>query len=255
MSFEKPTAVMIDIDGTVADDRHRRHLIKWHEEDLVKRYHKYHMEMFNDEVIGRELIEQSIEAGHQVIFATARPERYRHMTKVWLEGAFPDCGFILEMRPDHNEMSSPQIKLATAHFLSDRYDIICVFDDREDVCQALRKAGYDTTHVTICGPAVGEPSLAPSAKTAGDRLRAMADTFDKRNAQYKDNWRQVPKLVEVLFPNGVPPWLLTDPRWHLFELKLVKLTRFANSELQHTDSIHDDGIYSAMIEHVIQEDL
>lgn len=84
-------------------------------------------------------------------------------------------------------------------------------------------------------------------------LDEMAETFRQRNAVYGDNYRMVAKLVKVLFPNGVPPELVVSDQWHLFELKLVKLSRFAISNLTHTDSIHDDAVYSAMIESIIHE--
>lgn len=90
-------------------------------------------------------------------------------------------------------------------------------------------------------------------KDAGMILDEMADTFRLRNAVYGDNYKMVAKLVAALFPNGVPPELVVTDQWHLFELKLVKLSRFAISNLTHQDSIHDDGVYSAMIESIILE--
>jgi hypothetical protein len=84
-------------------------------------------------------------------------------------------------------------------------------------------------------------------------LDKMADTFRQRNAIYGDNYRMVAKLVKVLFPKGVPSELVVSDQWHLFELKLVKLSRFAISGLTHIDSIHDDAVYAAMIESILHE--
>lgn len=88
-------------------------------------------------------------------------------------------------------------------------------------------------------------------KTAADILEGMATTFRERNAVYGNNYRMIGKMVAVLFPDGVPPELVTRDEWHIFELKLVKLSRFAISNLTHVDSIHDDGVYSAMIEEIL----
>lgn len=89
-------------------------------------------------------------------------------------------------------------------------------------------------------------------QTAADILDAMAATFRERNAVYGDNAVMVGQVMKVLFPNGVE---LNNPEdyhmWHLFELKIVKLTRFAISGLKHEDSIHDDGVYSAMCERLV----
>jgi len=93
----------------------------------------------------------------------------------------------------------------------------------------------------------------PQAKTTDQILGEMAQTFKERNAVYGDNYRMVSKLMAVLFPHGVPSELVTTEHFHLFELKLVKLSRFAISNLTHMDSIHDDAVYSAMIESILTE--
>jgi hypothetical protein len=87
---------------------------------------------------------------------------------------------------------------------------------------------------------------------AAEVLEKMAATFRERNSQYRDNSRMVPKLVQVLFPDCVPSHLVSEEEWHLFELILVKLTRFATSGLTHVDSIHDIAPYAAMIESILQ---
>jgi hypothetical protein len=91
------------------------------------------------------------------------------------------------------------------------------------------------------------------SRTAADVLAEMAQTYRERNKVYGDNFRMVAKLVAVLFPNGVPSELVVTDQWHLFELKLVKLSRFAISNLTHVDSIHDDAVYAAMIEAILTE--
>lgn len=100
----------------------------------------------------------------------------------------------------------------------------------------------------------GEPAdAAPQVRTAADVLADMAHTYRERNAVYGNNYLMVSQLVKVLFPNGVPSELVVTDHWHLFELKLVKLSRFAISNLTHVDSIHDDAVYSAMIEAILNQ--
>jgi len=96
---------------------------------------------------------------------------------------------------------------------------------------------------------VEDVTLREQATTA-DILEGMAKTFRERNAVYGDNYKQVPQLVKVLWPNGVPPELVITDQWHLFELILVKLSRYAISNLTHADSIHDAAIYAAMCERI-----
>lgn len=85
-----------------------------------------------------------------------------------------------------------------------------------------------------------------------DLLRAMAQTYEERNAVYGDNFKNVGAVMMALFPTGIV--LRTEEEfnsWHLFELMVVKLTRFANSRLSHCDSIHDAAVYAAMVESLL----
>ncbi len=92
-------------------------------------------------------------------------------------------------------------------------------------------------------------------KTAADILVEMADTYRERNKVYGDNFLNVGKVMEVLHgPNSAAPasGLIKTAddfnKWHLYELLVVKLTRFANSGLTHRDSIRDLCVYGAMVE-------
>jgi hypothetical protein len=86
-------------------------------------------------------------------------------------------------------------------------------------------------------------------RTAADVLADAAKTFAERNAVYKDNAVNVGNVMQALFPNGVQLKTEADHHlYHLFELIIVKLTRFANSNLTHVDSIHDSMVYAAMVE-------
>lgn len=95
--------------------------------------------------------------------------------------------------------------------------------------------------------------LPTSARPQGaaETLEEMARTFRERNAVYGNNYKMVGKIMAVLFPYGALPDVLHSDQFHLFELIIVKLSRFAISGLQHQDSIHDAGVYAAMIESII----
>lgn len=169
---------------------------------------------------------------------------------------------------------------------SDQITSIVFYDDREDVLQGYHKVknpGQGIIRLTcnLCkgGRVVSRVSEVPSinfpenpavsigkitsvtidprpekSKSAADILDEMAATFRERNAVYGDNAVMVGQVMQVLFPNGVTLKTPEDYHmWHLFELKIVKLTRFAISGLTHEDSIHDDGVYSAMCERLVKK--
>ena len=92
-------------------------------------------------------------------------------------------------------------------------------------------------------------------KNAADILADMAQTFRERNKVYGDNYKRVGDVMVALFPEGVTLHSQEDfNTWHLFELMIVKLTRFANSNLTHVDSIHDCAVYAAMVQSLIEKE-
>ena len=89
-------------------------------------------------------------------------------------------------------------------------------------------------------------------QTVPEILNEMAQTFKERNKVYGDNYKTVGKVMRELFPDGVHLICSHDFLvWHLFELIVVKITRFSTSQLSHKDSIHDIAVYAAMIESVM----
>lgn len=92
-------------------------------------------------------------------------------------------------------------------------------------------------------------------------LSDMAETFRERNAIYGDNYLKVGLVMEILHgvkaPHPAAVLIASGTAeqfniWHLYELMIVKLTRFANSGLTHADSIHDLAVYAAMVESLVR---
>lgn len=91
-------------------------------------------------------------------------------------------------------------------------------------------------------------------KTAADVLAEMADTYRERNKVYGDNFRNVGPIMKALHPAGIGLESAEDHEmFHLWNLIVVKLSRFAVSKLTHMDSIHDAAVYCAMIESIMKE--
>lgn len=124
-----------------------------------------------------------------------------------------------------------------------------------DVAGGADKTAISHIHVNVIesGKNLFTPADPKPRQTADQILKAAAETFAERNAQYKDNALVVADVMKALFPDGVR---LDSPEdyhfWHLFELLIVKLTRFTNSDLRHVDSIHDLMVYAAMIEPLVE---
>lgn len=93
-------------------------------------------------------------------------------------------------------------------------------------------------------------------KTAAEFLREGAQTFEDRNKVYGNNYLNVGGAMAALFPDGVTLKTADDHnRFHIFMLGIVKLSRYCNnwSNNGHADSIHDNTVYSAMLESIDEE--
>ena len=82
-------------------------------------------------------------------------------------------------------------------------------------------------------------------------LNESAALFRERNAVYKDNFRMVGRIMIAMFGDN-PPELKTEAdynRWHLFELFIVKLSRYSTNYNGggHSDSVDDMIVYLAMV--------
>lgn len=272
---------VFDLDGTLFDDRWRLDRIKV--AGPLSDYDDYHSGIGYDQFYPH--IASAVEAaslrGEAVEYWTARPEKYRQVTFERLDNVFPFDEFTIKMRDYGDKRPSTIMKSEwLSHALRHGdYRIINIFDDRQDVLARMQDEAlyYNsvaqnkivfTFNLCKAGEVVQQLAIDPSATekeetkvveveptapaTAADILDAMAATFRERNAVYGDNAVMVGQVMQVLFPNGVTLKTPEDYHmWHLFELKIVKLTRFAISGLKHEDSIHDDGVYSAMCERLV----
>lgn len=204
----------------------------------------------NGDVLNEWLRWARDDESQHVLFVTGRPNKYRSATAEWLCEHFRlDLSEVyLSMRPDHNKQPSPQLKVDQVRSITDDDPkrVWIALDDRQDVLEAYREWGV------LCAHYLGVPSESPvpvNPPVDGPEgiLQEAAAVFAERNAIYKDNYKKVGAVMRALFPDGVPPDVSTSDTFHLFELIMVKLTRFVNSGMTHADSITDVTNYAAMI--------
>jgi hypothetical protein len=257
--------VIFDLDNCLADDRWRLSLIDWSATHMDLRYDAYHRASAGDPVGNRARFIGHMEAGHVPIFLTARPVTVMESTRDWIERELvpPGRNYLLMMRNRNDQRSSVLIKADQLRALSnpnthnvDLRQIERAYDDRLDIVEMYRAAGIAADVLKIhdvC--AVTPPPKEPEPEGAALALQAAARTFMTKNQGYGANYLMVAPMVRILFPAGVPSHLVSQHTWHLFELILVKLSRFATSELQHQDSIHDLTVYGAMIEALLKENV
>lgn len=139
--------IIFDLDGCVADDRRRRPL-------LARGYDEYHADMANDPVINGDVVASAFRSeGCRVAFLTARPAKWEHLARSWIVKSFqiPFFGaqdFDLIMRPDEDHRGSVALKTDAVKKLGVG-NVRKLYDDREDVVQAVRALGIDAEVLTF----------------------------------------------------------------------------------------------------------
>lgn len=143
-----------------------------------------------------------------------------------------------------------------------------------DAIRSLAAAfGFDFQTITVNGSSIDfktpepkslgydisggeDPALTTFQKRVLGILSQSHDVYKDRSAIYKDNFRSVGRVMVALFPEGRPPLVTAEDydRWHIFELLIIKLTRYANNYDQpHEDSLLDQLPYLGILGALDQE--
>ena len=85
-------------------------------------------------------------------------------------------------------------------------------------------------------------------------IQEMHNTFKERNQMYGDSFQSVGEIIKILFPDGVKLSSVEEFRkFSAFNFIVVKIIRFA-PYMDHTDSIHDVGVYCAILESMMSKE-
>jgi phosphoglycolate phosphatase-like HAD superfamily hydrolase len=133
----RPLAVF-DIDGVLADVRHRLH----HLEATPQRWERFFQAAGRDPLLeegARRLREALVD--HDVIYLTGRPERTRGLTERWLARHDLPTGPLL-MRADDDVRPARYLKRSVLRRLSRIREIVSVLDDDPAVVAVLDSDGW-----------------------------------------------------------------------------------------------------------------
>ena len=143
--------IIVDLDGTLALERHRRPRTKKSWEEY---FEHIHLDTVNDSV--REMLEM-FDATHRILIFTSRPIMYIYQTVDWLrmQGVAYD---VLEMRSEEDthlgtngwqsKKSDADVKAnMIAHYRLTPNNTLCVLEDRDEMCAFYRALGYDCWQV------------------------------------------------------------------------------------------------------------
>jgi len=136
----KVAIAIVDIDGVVADVRHRVHYV----EGRPKNWKKFFAAAVKDEPHAEGLaVVEKLAEDHEVIFLTGRPEHLRDDTTAWLQRHRLGHHRLL-MRADGDRCPSARFKLREVQRLARYRDVAIVIDDDATVIATMRDAGFAT---------------------------------------------------------------------------------------------------------------
>lgn len=132
-----PYAV-VDIDGVLADVRHRLH----HVSGAVKDWDAFFSAAPDDGLLEEGLaVAERLAQDHEVVFLSGRPERCRADTEGWLQRHGLSQSRVV-LRPEGDRRPSRTFKLEQLHRLAAQRPVAVLVDDDPAVCAAARKDGF-----------------------------------------------------------------------------------------------------------------
>lgn len=154
----RPSVAVFDIDGVLADVRHRLH----HVASRPKDWDAFFGAAPDDPPLteGLGAVATADRAGHMVVYLTGRPERCRAATLTWLDEHGLPAGQLF-MREDSDRRPARITKVAALRRLARRYRIEAFVDDDAAVVEAVRAAGFPVLHALWMEPSTSGSDSAP----------------------------------------------------------------------------------------------
>lgn len=144
-SSAKRNAIIVDIDGTIADVEHRRDLLGTGKR---KNWAAFFNAMDKDTLnLPIAEIVLKMEPHYDIVYCSGRPENYRKVTQEWLEKYNLPKGPLL-MRHRQDSRQDNIIKEIILDFeLLTKYEIFFCLDDRDNVIKMWRSRGITALQV------------------------------------------------------------------------------------------------------------
>lgn len=149
----KPTAFVVDLDGTIMSGAQRLDLIPPIEQQGDPRaWDAFNKACLKDTPLRdtMAMVDAMYHSGHIPLFITGRNDVAEDDTHTWLEGGFfwyRRGKFLLDMRGYDDSGKPVDVKVHKIQKLQERYDILFAIDDDPKICDALRHVGISCWQV------------------------------------------------------------------------------------------------------------
>jgi predicted kinase len=137
----KPLAVIVDIDGTIADLEHRRHFVRKAPGEK-KDWAGFFGAMKDDKAFGwcTDLV-NTLSKKYSIVFCSGRPDNYRKVTADWLDNFVHYENLFMRHRQDQRQDNVVKEIILDFEILT-RYTPHFMLDDRDQVVKMWRDRGY-----------------------------------------------------------------------------------------------------------------
>ncbi|MFA7323686.1 MAG: hypothetical protein WC005_04930 [Candidatus Nanopelagicales bacterium] len=140
----KPTAIIFDVDGTLADVRDIHHHVPSEPRDFYA-FHAHSVDVPpHPHVV--TATHEAVAAGHAVMIVTARSARWRNHTAIWLAlNDIPSTAMFMRANDDHRP--DVQVKFDILTSIRAHHDVIGAWDDNPAIVELWRANGIPVTVV------------------------------------------------------------------------------------------------------------
>lgn len=156
---------VVDIDGVLADVRHRLH----HVQRAPKDWEAFFAAARHDQPLAEGLeVARRLAEAFEVVYLSGRPERCRRDTEQWFARyGVPDGE--LRLRREGDRRPARLVKVDELRRLARDAEVVVLVDDDPDVCDAARRAGFDVMPATWMPEEPSEAAALRSAQEAEGR--------------------------------------------------------------------------------------
>ncbi len=176
---QRPSAAVFDIDGVLADVRHRLH----HVAAQPKDWNAFFSAAVDDPPLheGVTAVATAHHSGHVVVYLTGRPERCRADTVAWLAAQGLPGGEVL-MRRDADRRPARVTKVVALRLLADRFRVVTFVDDDAAVVAEVRRAGFPVRHARWMATSTSGADSAPPP-TGDESAQALLFEIQETDAR------------------------------------------------------------------------
>ena len=138
----KNKAIVVDLDGTIADNSHRTHYVEGHKKNWTDFFESIkHDSPIKENIL---LVLEYYQKDYEIIFLTGRFEKYQKLTTSWLDKYISIDSYHLIQRKNHDFRSAETMKETALFTLNEKFHIELIIDDDDKILALGKRMGINS---------------------------------------------------------------------------------------------------------------